>query len=91
MKSRRRDDRARGDFDASIRNTPISLPIRAYSGGYEYTNMAGREESDRLVFRQFLIDELEFLSGNEGEGYAWSAQDNCGDDANKLWLRTQEL
>lgn len=63
-----------------------------YSQGYEYaTDMPGLEQSDRIVFGKVLADELEFLSGNEGDGYAWSVQANYGGDRNKLWLRTQGL
>ncbi|MES2683581.1 MAG: copper resistance protein B [Pseudomonadota bacterium] len=38
-----------------------------------------------------MVDELEFLSGNEGDGFAWNAQANYGNDRSKLWLRTQGL
>ncbi|MFA5941953.1 MAG: copper resistance protein B [Sinimarinibacterium sp.] len=70
---------------------PDARDPHVYADGYEYTGMAGWEETDRVVFGKVLIDELEFLSGNEGEGYAWSAQANYGNDADKLWLRSQGL
>jgi copper resistance protein B len=63
----------------------------SYAEGYEYTGMPGIETSDQIVFGWVSGDELEFLSGNEGEGFAWNAQANYGDDRNKLWLRTQGL
>lgn len=63
----------------------------AYAEGYEYTGMAGMEQADRIVFGKLLADEFEFLSGNEGEGYAWNVQANYGGDHDKLWLRTQGL
>lgn len=63
----------------------------AYAEGYEYTDMPGMEATDQIVFGTVLIDELEFLSGNEGEGYAWNAQANYGGPNDKLWLRTQGL
>lgn len=63
----------------------------AYSDGYTTSGMPGMEQTDRLVFGKVLLDEFEFLSGNEGEGFAWSGQANYGNDANKLWLRTQGL
>ena len=63
----------------------------AYAEGYEYTGMPGLEQTDQIAFGYALADELEFLSGNEGEGFAWSLQANYGDDRNKLWLRTQGL
>lgn len=61
----------------------------AHSDGYQYRDMAGWESTDRIVFGKVLLDELEFLSGNEGEGFNWTAQAQYGDDADKLWLRTQ--
>lgn len=63
----------------------------AYSDGYEYSDMPGMEQADRIVFGKALLDEFEFLSGNEGEGYAWNVQANYGGDRDKLWLRTQGL
>jgi len=63
----------------------------AYSEGFEYTGMPGLEKSDQLKFGYLLADEFEGVSGNEGDGYAWSVQGNYGDDHNKLWLRTQGL
>lgn len=38
-----------------------------------------------------LIDQLEFVTGSEGEGIAWSGQFARGPDNDKLWLRTQGL
>jgi copper resistance protein B len=63
----------------------------AYAEGYEYTGMPGLEQTDQIAFGYVLADELEFLSGNEGEGFAWSLQASNGGDRNKLWLRTQGL
>ncbi|WP_299697458.1 copper resistance protein B [Hydrocarboniphaga sp.] len=70
---------------------PDARDPEAYAEGYEYTGMPGMERTDRIAFGTLLADELEFLSGNEGEGYAWSLQGNYGDDRNKLWLRSQGL
>lgn len=70
---------------------PDARDPNAYAEGYEYTNMPGMEATDQIVFGVVLIDELEFLSGNEGEGYAWNAQANYGGPNDKLWLRTQGL
>lgn len=63
----------------------------AYAEGYEYSGMPGLETSDQIVFGWLAGDELEFLSGNEGDGFAWNVQANYGDHRNKLWLRTQGL
>ncbi len=63
----------------------------AYAEGYEYTGMPGMETSDQIAFGYVLFDELEYLSGNDGDGFAWNMQANYGDDRNKLWFRTQGL
>ena len=60
----------------------------AYSDGYEHTSMA---HPDRLAVGLLLADELELLSGNEGQGSNWHLQGTYGGDLNKLWLRTQGL
>lgn len=70
---------------------PDARDPNAYSDGYEYTGMPGMEQSDRIAFGKVLVDELEVLSGNEGEGYAWQIQGTYGGDRDKLWLRTQGL
>lgn len=63
----------------------------AYAEGFEYSGMPGLEKSDLIRFGWVLADEFEAISGNEGDGFAWSVQSNYGDDRNKLWLRTQGL
>lgn len=63
----------------------------AYADGFEYTGMPGMEQADRIAFGTLLGDEIEFLSGNEGSGAAWTAQAAHGGDLNKLWLRMQGL
>ena len=73
------------------RAPPDARDAHAYANGYEYTGMPGLEKSDQLQFGYLLADEFEALSGNEGDGFAWSIQGNYGDDRNKLWLRTQGL
>lgn len=70
---------------------PDARDPHAYAEGYEYTGMAGMETSDQIRFGWVSADELEFLSGNEGDGYAWNLQANYGDDRNKFWVRTQGL
>jgi copper resistance protein B len=73
------------------RAPPDARDPHAYSEGYEYAGMPGLETSDEIVFGWISGDELEFVSGNEGDGFAWNVQANYGDDRNKLWLRTQGL
>lgn len=61
----------------------------AYSDGYEHT--PGMGHPDQLAFGLLVADELEFLSGNEGQGSNWHLQGTYGGDIDKLWLRTQGL
>lgn len=61
----------------------------AYSDGYEHT--PGMGHADQLAFGLLVADELEFLSGNEGQGSNWHLQGTYGGDNNRLWLRTQGL
>ncbi|MBI2828061.1 MAG: copper resistance protein B [Acidobacteria bacterium] len=61
----------------------------AYSGGYEHT--PGMGHPDSLAVGLLLADELEYLSGNEGQGANWHLQGTYGGDIDKLWLRTQGL
>ncbi|HKS56521.1 MAG TPA: copper resistance protein B [Steroidobacteraceae bacterium] len=63
----------------------------AYADGYEYRGMPGWETSDQIVLGWVSGDEMEFVSGNEGDGFAWNVQSNYGDDRNKVWFRTQGL
>ncbi|MBB3892952.1 copper resistance protein B [Phenylobacterium haematophilum] len=61
----------------------------AFADGFEYTGMAGFEKTDQIPLGLALIDELEFVSGDAGDGMAWSAQFFHGGDNDKLLLRTQ--
>jgi copper resistance protein B len=61
----------------------------AYAEGYAYTDMRGMEQADHIKVLKVLVDELEALSGNEGNGVNWSAEGNYGGDADKVWIRTQ--
>lgn len=61
----------------------------AYAEGYGYSGMPGLEKVDQIRFGKVLVEELEYLNGNEGSGVNWSAQGNYGGDQDKLWLRTQ--
>jgi copper resistance protein B len=70
---------------------PDARDPNAYADGFTYTNMPGFEESDRIKFATARADEFEGLSGNQGQGFAWSVQANYGDDHNKAWFRTQGL
>lgn len=63
----------------------------AYADGYENSALPGFEKTDQLPVSMVLIDQAEFVSGNEGDGFAWSAQIANGGDNDKLWLRSQGL
>lgn len=63
----------------------------AYAEGYVYTDMPGLEQADHIPVAKLLVDELEFLSGNEGSGVNWTAQGSYGGDHDKFWARTQGL
>lgn len=63
----------------------------AYADGYKNSTLPGFEKADQLPVSLMLIDQLEFVTGNEGDGVAWSAQFARGPDKDKFWLRTQGL
>lgn len=75
----------------SGRAPPDARDPNAYSDGYTYSAMPGFEQSDRIKLGTIRADEFEGLSGNQGEGFAWSAEANYGDDHNKVWFRSQGL
>lgn len=70
---------------------PDARDANAYADGYEYTGMPGFEKTDQIAVSKVLLDEFEFVTGNEGKGAAWSAQITHGGDNDKLWLRSQGL
>ncbi len=63
----------------------------AHADGYENSTLPGFEKTDQLPVSMVLVDQLEFVSSNEGDGFAWSAQIANGGDNDKLWLRSQGL
>ncbi|WP_454890419.1 copper resistance protein B [Sphingopyxis chilensis] len=63
----------------------------AHADGYENSTLPGFEKTDQLPISMVLVDQAEFISGNEGDGFAWSAQIANGGDNDKLWLRSQGL
>lgn len=63
----------------------------AYADGFENSTLPGFEKTDQLAVSMVLVDQAEFVSGNEGDGFAWSAQIANGGDGDKLWLRSQGL
>lgn len=63
----------------------------AHADGYENSTLPGFEKTDQLPVSMVLVDQAEFISGNEGDGFSWSAQIANGGDNDKLWLRSQGL
>lgn len=62
-----------------------------YADGYRNSALPGYEMADKLSIPKVLIDELEFATGNEGDGIAWSVLITKGQDDDKLWIRSQGL
>lgn len=61
----------------------------AYAEGFEYRGMPGMEKTDSISVSKLLIDQLEFVSGEEGEGVAWDIHFWHGPDEQKLFLRSE--
>ena len=62
-----------------------------YADGYRNSTLTGYEMADKLSIPKVLVDELEFASGNEGQGVGWTVLVTQGQDDSKLWLRSQGL
>ena len=60
-----------------------------YADGVGYGSTKGMEMDDNAPFGMVLIDQLESFHGQIGNGQTWEAQASYGNDADKLWLRTQ--
>ncbi|MBY0509389.1 MAG: copper resistance protein B [Rhodospirillaceae bacterium] len=61
----------------------------AYADGYDYGAMPGMEQADRIMVTKLLIDQLEFVDGNDGNGIAWDIWDSYGGDFHKLLVRSE--
>lgn len=62
-----------------------------YSDGYRNSTLPNYEMADTISVPKVLVDELEFASGNEGQGLGWSVLLTNGTDDSKFWLRSQGL
>jgi copper resistance protein B len=60
-----------------------------YSDGIDYGPMKGMDMTDNAPLGMLLIDQLEYTNGNDGNGLSWEAEGWYGNDANKLWIRTE--
>lgn len=62
-----------------------------YAEGFYNSTLPNYEMADKLSIPKILIDELEFATGNEGDGVAWSILITKGQDDDKVWIRSQGL
>jgi copper resistance protein B len=60
-----------------------------YSNGIEYGPMKGMDMADNAPLGMLLIDQLEYTNGKDADGFSWEAEGWYGNDANKLWVRTE--
>jgi copper resistance protein B len=60
-----------------------------YSDGMDYGPMKGMDMADNAPLGMLLIDQLEYTNGKDANGFSWEAEGWYGNDANKLWLRTE--
>jgi copper resistance protein B len=60
-----------------------------YSDGIEYGPMKGMDMADSAPLGMLLIDQLEYTNGKNADGLSWEAEGWYGNDANKLWVRTE--
>lgn len=59
----------------------------ANSGGYEYRNMAGWEDTDEITIGKIIVDQLEYQSGNKENLQRWDMQGWLGTDYDKFWFK----
>lgn len=62
-----------------------------YAEGFYNSTLPNYEMADKLSIPKVLVYELEFATGNEGDGVAWSILITKGQDNDKLWIRSQGL
>ena len=60
-----------------------------YSDGIEYGPMKGMDMADNAPLGMLLIDQLEYTNGKDTDGLSWEAEGWYGNDANKLWIRSE--
>ena len=60
-----------------------------YSDGIGRSAMAGMDMADNASVGMLLIDQLEAFHGHDGNGQAWQLQGWYGNDADKLWMRSE--
>jgi copper resistance protein B len=60
-----------------------------YSDGFHYGPMESMEMHDNAPLSMWLFDQLEAFHARDGNGQAWEGQGWYGNDAGKLWIRTE--
>ncbi len=60
-----------------------------YSDGVGHRSMQGMDMDDNALVGMLLIDKFETFSSRDAHGQSWEAQGWYGNDANKLWFRTE--
>ncbi len=70
-------------------STPPDARSPDYSDGFHYGPMESMEMHDNAPLSMWLFDQLEAFHARDGNGQAWEAQGWYGNDAGKLWIRTE--
>jgi copper resistance protein B len=70
-------------------NPPPDARSPDYSDGVGYGSMQGMDMADNTPLGMLLIDQLEAFHGRDANGQNWEAEGWYGNDANKLWVRTE--
>ncbi|WP_458789025.1 copper resistance protein B [Dyella jiangningensis] len=60
-----------------------------YSDGIAPSHMKGMDMRDNAPLGMLLIDQLEAFHSRDAHGQNWEAEGWYGNDANKLWVRTE--
>lgn len=70
-----------GDAPADARDP------NGYANGYEYTGMAGWEETDEITFGKIIFDQLEYRNNDGRDTFRWDMQAWRGKDYKKFWVK----
>ncbi len=68
-----------------------SLPSSDGSAGKPYSayGIGGMMMNDDPLVSKFMLDQLEFVQGNNGDQMAWDGHYRIGYDLNQLWIRSE--
>lgn len=70
-------------------HAPADARSPDYSDGVGHGTMQGMDMADDAPLGMLLVDRLEGFHRRGANGQAWEAQGWYGNDANKLWVRTE--